>query len=125
MTSKAQHLALWVGQVMRFFYLLLSLVSMLARTAAALSAIFMVESGHQMFGIDALFVATGWAVFWLLAFTLPGAIAEAGRMRGGAHPYHQYTYGRDIDGGKHFDVSLWNSVGNPIIYGTPADPINR
>lgn len=110
---------------MHFFNSLLSLVSMLTRMAAALSSIFMVESGQQMFGIDALFVAMGWAVFWILAFTLPGAIAEARRVSGGEYPSRQYTYGGDIDGGKHFDARLWNSVENSIIYGTPADPINR
>ena len=109
---------------MRFFYSLLSLISMLARVAAALSSIFMVESGHQMFGIDALFVAMGWAVFWVLAFVLPGAIKEASNLHGGEFQNRRYAYGRDIDGGMHFDVKTWDSL-DPLVYGTPADPINR
>lgn len=132
---------------MRFFNSLLTLVSMLARMAAALSSFFMVEPSQQMFGIDALFVAMGWAVFWMLAFILPAVIAEARSVARAEYTYSQYRYGRDVDDGKHFDLNLWNdvnagqhvdvnawnsprnstwnSVDNPIIYGTPADPINR
>lgn len=97
---------------------------MLARVAAALSSIFMVESGQQMFGVDALLVAIGWALFWLLAFVLPGAIKEARNLHRGDYQYRRYTYGRDIDGGKHFDVKTWDSL-DPLVYGTPADPLNR
>ena len=109
---------------MRFFYSLLSVVSMAARLAAAFSAISFADSSYEIFGVDSRFIAMGWCIFWGLALLFPELRTEALQQSSGAGQYHRYAYGRDIDGGKHFDASTWNSVKNPIIYGTPADPNN-
>lgn len=110
---------------MRFFYSLLSVASMAARLAAAFSAISFADSSYDILGVDSRFMAMGWAIFLGLALLLPELRAEALQQSSGAGQYRRYAYGRDIDGGKHFDASTWNSVDNPSIYGTPADPINR
>jgi len=109
---------------MRFFYSLLSATSMLVRLAAAFSAISFADSSYDILGVNSIFMAMGWAVFWSLALLFPELRSEALRQSSGGGQYRQYDYGRDIDGGKHFDVNTWNSV-DPHIHGTSADPLNR
>jgi len=108
---------------MRFFYLLLLLLSVVARIVAAFSSIEFAESGDKVLGVNAHIFATGWAIFWTLVLLFPVVKAEAIQQSSGGVQYRQYEYGRDIDGGKHFDLKTWDPT-DPTIYGTHADPIN-
>ncbi len=110
---------------MRIFYLILDLISFFVRAAAALSAIDFCDRNGQIFGIPSLAVATAWSVIFGLLMFLPEIRKEINDIENSPNISVRYPYAREIDGGKHFDFGVdYSNPLDPLVHGTPADPLN-
>lgn len=109
---------------MRFFYFILAFIAFVARICAAGSAIYLCDVDGLIFGVPAILIAAGWSTIWGLLMFWPEISSELNTPAQTGYRRTHYQYGREINGGKHFDFNVdFSNPLDPRVHGTPADTL--